>query len=73
MSADGLAELVRAIRQASCIPMATPFDEKSVDLCCDLGIQIVKLASSDLNDWVLHREDRRHQEAGDRLHRRLVR
>jgi N-acetylneuraminate synthase len=53
MSAEGLAELVRAIRQASCVPMATPFDEKSVDLCCELGIQIVKLASSDLNDWVL--------------------
>jgi len=33
--------------------MATPFDEKSVDLCCDLGIPIIKLASSDLNDWVL--------------------
>lgn len=45
--------LVKAIRQASCIPMATPFDEKSVDLCCELGIPIVKIASSDLNDWFL--------------------
>ena len=33
--------------------MATPFDEKSVDLCCALGIPIVKIASSDLNDWFL--------------------
>src|SRR5579862_8054962 len=53
MSADGFATLVRAIRQASCIPMATPFDEKSVDLCCELGIPIIKIASSDLNDWFL--------------------
>lgn len=45
--------LVKAIREASCVPMATPFDEKSVDLCCELGIPIVKLASSDLNDWFL--------------------
>src|SRR5258708_17993564 len=33
--------------------MATPFDETSVDLCCDLGIQILKIASSDINDWIL--------------------
>jgi N-acetylneuraminate synthase len=33
--------------------MATPFDEKSVDLCVELGIEIIKLASSDINDWVL--------------------
>ena len=53
MTAEGFATLVKAIRQASCVPMATPFDEKSVDLCCELGIPILKLASSDLNDWVL--------------------
>ena len=33
--------------------MATPFDESSVDLCVELGIQIIKVASSDINDWVL--------------------
>lgn len=33
--------------------MATPFDEKSVDACVDLGIQIIKIASSDINDWFL--------------------
>jgi N-acetylneuraminate synthase len=53
LAAEDFAALVKAIRQASCIPMATPFDEKSVDLCCELGIPILKLASSDLNDWVL--------------------
>src|SRR5579875_914390 len=53
MSDENYAELVKAIRAASCIPMATPFDEHSVDLCCELGIPILKIASSDLNDWVL--------------------
>lgn len=46
-------KLVAAIRENSCIPMATPFDEKSVELCMELGIDILKLASSDLNDWIL--------------------
>src|ERR1039457_1953537 len=47
------ATLVKAIRQAGFIAMATPFDERSVDLCSNLGIPIIKIASSDLNDWVL--------------------
>ncbi len=47
------ATLVKAIREANCIPMATPFDEASVDFCCELGIPILKLASSDCNDWIL--------------------
>jgi N-acetylneuraminate synthase len=33
--------------------MATPFDERSVDLCAELGVQILKVASSDVNDWFL--------------------
>jgi sialic acid synthase SpsE len=53
MSREHLAELVGHIRRTSCIPMATPFDERSVDLCVELGLPIIKLASSDLNDWVL--------------------
>ncbi len=53
MSKDNFATLVKAIRKAGCMPMATPFDEKSVDLCCELGIPILKIASSDLNDWLL--------------------
>lgn len=50
---NAYASLVRAIRKAGCIPMATPFDEKSVALCDELGVDIIKLASSDLNDWIL--------------------
>jgi sialic acid synthase SpsE len=50
---DQYATLVKAIHQAGCIPTATPFDERSVDLCVELGIPIIKIASSDLNDWLL--------------------
>ncbi len=53
LSFDDYATLVKAIREANCISMATPFDEYSVDVCCKLGIQILKIASSDLNDWML--------------------
>jgi N-acetylneuraminate synthase len=53
LTPSDFAALVQAIRQASCIPMATPFDESSVDFCCELGISILKIASSDCNDWIL--------------------
>jgi len=53
MTDDEYATLVKAIRQAGCMPMATPFDERSVELCSELGIPILKIASSDLNDWFL--------------------
>jgi N-acetylneuraminate synthase len=47
------ATLVAAVKNASCIPMATPFDEVSVDLCLELGLPMIKVASSDMNDWPL--------------------
>lgn len=50
---DDYATLVQAVRKSGCIPMATPFDERSVDICAELDIDILKLASSDLNDWIL--------------------
>ena len=53
LQAADYARLVQAIRGASCIPMATPFDETSVEFCCEVGIPILKIASSDCNDWVL--------------------
>ncbi|MGC2246672.1 MAG: N-acetylneuraminate synthase family protein [Terriglobales bacterium] len=53
LKTEDFAAMVQAIRDASCIPMATPFDESSVDLCCELGIPILKIASSDCNDWIL--------------------
>jgi N-acetylneuraminate synthase len=33
--------------------MATPFDEKSVDLCVEFNLPIIKIASADSNDWLL--------------------
>ncbi|MGA9355224.1 MAG: N-acetylneuraminate synthase family protein [Terriglobales bacterium] len=53
LKTEDFATMVQAIREASCIPMATPFDESSVDFCSELGIPILKIASSDCNDWIL--------------------
>lgn len=47
------AELVEAIRKSNCIPMATPFDESSVDWCVEFDLPIIKIASADSNDWLL--------------------
>jgi N-acetylneuraminate synthase len=53
---DSFEVLVHEIRRSGCLPMATPFDEASVALCVELGLDIIKLASSDLNDWILIEE-----------------
>ena len=50
---EDYATLVKEIRQAGFTATATPFDERSVDLCSNLGIPIIKIASSDMNDWIL--------------------
>lgn len=47
------AALTEAIRRNNCLRMATPFDEASVDLCISLDMDLLKLASSDINDWPL--------------------
>jgi len=44
---------VDQIRHCGCIPMATPFDESSVDLCKYFDLPIIKIASSDVNTWPL--------------------
>ncbi|APW45623.1 N-acetylneuraminate synthase family protein [Rhodoferax antarcticus] len=53
LSKTDFARMVEEIRYLSCIPMATPFDEASVDLCVEFDMPIIKIASSDMNDWVL--------------------
>lgn len=53
MSEQNFSIMIDAIRKNGCLPMATPFDETSVDLCVNLGVQIIKIASSDINDWFL--------------------
>jgi N-acetylneuraminate synthase len=53
LSKADFARLVEEVKNSSCIPMATPFDEASVDLCIEFDMPIIKIASSDMNDWVL--------------------
>jgi sialic acid synthase SpsE len=53
MPRENFIALAEAIKKAGCIPMATPFDERSVDFCVELALPIIKLASSDVNDWEL--------------------
>jgi N-acetylneuraminate synthase len=45
--------MVDEIKSIGCIPMSTPFDEASVDLCVEFDMPIIKIASSDMNDWAL--------------------
>lgn len=53
LTRDEFARMVEEIRNLACIPMATPFDEASVDLCVEFDMPILKVASSDMNDWPL--------------------
>ncbi len=53
ISWDDYKVLIKAVKDNGCIPMTTPFDEVSVDKCVELGIEIIKLASSGINDWFL--------------------
>jgi len=53
MSKDDFKALAAYIKDKGCIPSATPFDEASVDFAVELGLPFLKIASSDINDWVL--------------------
>lgn len=53
LSFSEFARMIEEIRKVSCIPMATPFDENSVSLCQEFDLPIIKIASSDINDWPL--------------------
>jgi N-acetylneuraminate synthase len=53
MSREHFVELVDHIKKSGCMPTATPFDEASVDFAEQLDLPMLKIASSDLNDWVL--------------------
>lgn len=50
---DEFRELIDYIKKHDCIPMSTPFDEKSVDWCVQMNLSLIKIASSDINDWFL--------------------
>jgi N-acetylneuraminate synthase len=53
LSHDDYSVLVENIRRNGCIPMATPFDELSVNMCMEFEMPIIKVASADGNDWLL--------------------
>jgi sialic acid synthase SpsE len=53
LSNNAYRRLADEIRAQGMLSMSTPFDEESVDFCIELGIDIVKIASFDLNDWPL--------------------
>jgi N-acetylneuraminate synthase len=53
MKKEDYAVLVEAIKKSGCMPMSTPFDEKSVDWCVEFNLPIIKIASADSNDWLL--------------------
>lgn len=55
LSFSEFQELTKLISLEGCIPMATPFDESSVAWCESLNYPIIKIASSDINDWNLLR------------------
>lgn len=47
---DELEQLVGAVRDNGMLTMVTPFDETSVDQCVEFGVDILKIASSDIKD-----------------------
>ncbi|MCY7281437.1 MAG: N-acetylneuraminate synthase family protein [Sphingomonas bacterium] len=53
LSWDELRSLVDAVRAAGMVTMVTPFDEVSVDKCVEFGVDILKIASSDIRDRTL--------------------
>ena len=53
LSKEEYFELIKRVVKVGCIPMSTPFDESSVDLCDEFNLPIIKIASSDINSWPL--------------------
>lgn len=53
LSKDEFYAMVCAVREEGMLTMCTPFDEISVDVCMDHGIDILKIASCSAIDWPL--------------------
>ncbi len=53
LSVEESATLAEQVRKQELITMSTPFDEESVDLLVDLGIEVAKVASCSARDWPL--------------------
>jgi sialic acid synthase SpsE/mannose-6-phosphate isomerase-like protein (cupin superfamily) len=53
LSRDHFARLTEAVRTAGMLTISTPFDEESVEIIDDLGIEVIKVASCSALDWPL--------------------
>lgn len=53
LSTDQFKQLVDAIKETGLRAICTPFDERSVDLIQEHGIEIIKVASCSADDWPL--------------------
>ena len=50
---EQLQLMVETVRDCGMVTMVTPFDEVSVDKCVEFGVEILKIASSDVRDKTL--------------------
>lgn len=50
---ENLRAMVDLVRETGMVTMVTPFDEVSVDKCVEFGVEILKIASSDIRDKTL--------------------
>jgi N-acetylneuraminate synthase len=50
LSMDDFRTLAEAVRKQGMLTMSTPFDEESVDIICDMGLDIIKVASCSADD-----------------------
>ena len=53
---ENLRLMVETVRDYGMVTMVTPFDEVSVDKCVEFGVEILKVASSDIRDKTLLRK-----------------
>ncbi len=50
LSMEEFATLADVVRDSGLLTMCTPFDEESVDIICDMGLDIIKIASCSADD-----------------------
>ncbi|MBI2718307.1 MAG: N-acetylneuraminate synthase family protein [Rhizobiales bacterium] len=50
LETKAFAELANHVRAQGLLTMCTPFDEESVDVICDMGLDIIKIASCSADD-----------------------
>ena len=56
LSWENLRHMIETIRAEGMLTMVTPFDETSVGKCVEFGVDVLKIASSDIRDKTLLRK-----------------